>query len=112
MYLESNFGASKVVVGNDFQGGAYSIPVITIDEYLKEEKITFMKMDLEGGEMATLRGSMNMIAKWHPKLAICIYHKPEDWVTIPQFIKSLSSEYRFYVRGYFNNLSEIVLYAI
>ena len=69
-------------------------------------------MDLEGGEMSALCGAKNVIAKYHPKLAVCIYHKPGDWITIPQFIKSLYSGYKFYCRGYFNSLKEIVLYAV
>ena len=107
-YITSSFGASRL----SKEGQGESVRITTIDEYLKHENVSFIKMDLEGGEMAALRGAKNTIAKLHPKLAICIYHKPEDWITIPSFIRSLNPDYKLYCRGYFNNLSEIVLYCI
>lgn len=109
-HLEYSYGASKLTENS--AGGGNCVSVKTIDECLKSERVSFIKMDLDGGEMAALRGAKNTISRSHPKLAICIYHKPEDWITIPQYIKSLYSGYKFYCRGYFNSLKEIVLYAL
>lgn len=108
MYIDHNFGASTCSTAETGE----KVLMTTIDEYLKKERVSFIKMDLEGGEMAALCGARNTICNYHPKLAICIYHKPEDWITIPQFIKECDVSYRLYCRGYFNNLSEIVLYAM
>lgn len=47
----------------------------------------------------------------HPTLAISIYHKPEDIVELPDFIKSLDSNYNLYLRNYHMDHTETVLYA-
>ena len=51
------------------------------------EKINFLKLDVEGSEMATLRGARNSIDRFKPKLAISIYHKPDDFFEIINYIK-------------------------
>ena len=108
MYINHDLGASTLLDS----GNGESVPMRTIDEYLRNEAISFIKMDLEGGEIEAMHGAQDIIQSLHPKLAICIYHKPEDWTTIPRFIKSLNPNYKLYCRGYYNNLSEIVLYAV
>ena len=50
------------------------------------EKINFLKLDVEGSEMATLRGARNSIDRFKPKLAISIYHKPDDFFEIINYI--------------------------
>ena len=82
-----------------------------MDDLIKE-RVTFIKMDIEGAELEALKGARNIITKYRPKLAICLYHKPEDIITIPKYIKSLLPEYKLYVRHYSNNTGEFVLYAV
>lgn len=84
----------------------------TIDEIVKSRKVTFIKMDIEGAELKALYGAANTIKTWHPKLAVCVYHKPEDLITIPQYIKSIYPMYRLYLRSYSPSGVETVLYAV
>lgn len=76
------------------------------------EKITFIKMDIEGAEYNALLGCKKIIKEQRPKLAICIYHKPEDIIQIPSLILSLNEEYIFYIRHYSTIWGETVLYAL
>ena len=46
-----------------------------------------------------------------PRLAICIYHKPEDIIELPLYLLKLVPEYKFYIRHYCSNMWETVLYA-
>ena len=91
--------------------GADEIKVVTIDGIVKE-KVTFIKMDIEGSELKALHGAEQKIKKYKPKLAICIYHKVEDIIDIPSYIHSLVPEYKFYIRHYSFGQAETVLYAI
>lgn len=93
------------------KNGNYSIEVSTLDDVIKD-KVTFIKMDIEGEELNALHGGEQLIIKNHPKLAICIYHKKEDLWKIQQYIKSLCSDYRFFIRAYEDTATELVLYAI
>lgn len=69
-------------------------------------------MDIEGAEYKALLGAEKTIKKYKPKLAICIYHKPEDVWEIPMLIHKINPNYRFYVRHYSLTTPETILYAI
>lgn len=75
-----------------------NVRIYALDNYLKNVSITLLKADIEGFELAMLKGAQDIISKEHPKLAIAIYHKPEDLWEIPLFIKSLVSEYKIAIR--------------
>lgn len=103
----SNGPASKITEDNS----DCSINVTTIDKVVKEEKVTFIKMDVEGAELESLLGARNTIIKNKPDLAICIYHKWLDFIDLPDTILDLVPEYKFAIRHYSNNTTETVLYA-
>lgn len=87
------------------------VKVYALDKFLEDERITLIKADIEGFEMEMLRGARNSIKKWRPKLAISIYHKPEDLFTIPTFIHSLVPEYKMAIRHHASTLVDTVLYC-
>jgi len=89
-----------------------ALEVETIDNVLAGGRATFIKMDIEGAELSALKGAEKTIRTWKPLLAICAYHKPEDLIEIPRFIRSLVPEYRWYLRAYHRAAIEVVLYAI
>ena len=91
--------------------GRTEVHLTTIDSVVKDERVTFIKMDVEGAELKSLMGARNTIVNNRPRLAICVYHKPEDLYEIPGYILSLVPEYRFYLRHYSSNEWETVLYA-
>lgn len=89
---------------------AVRIQMRRIDDMIQDE-VTFIKMDIEGSELKALIGSQKIIKKYKPRLAICIYHKPSDVYSIPDYILSLVPEYRFAIRHYTSFLWETVLYG-
>lgn len=93
------------------ESGSNIIDGIDLDEVVNNEKVTFIKMDIEGSELNGLKGAKNTIINNKPRLAICIYHKPEDILEIPLYILGLVPEYKFYIRHYCSNMWETVLYA-
>lgn len=64
----------------------------------------YIKMDIEGAEMDALYGAQDIIKKYHPYLAICLYHRKNDLVDIPLYVKSLYSNYRIYLRGGYHTI--------
>lgn len=87
------------------------VPIITLDSYFAEKKISFIKADIEGEEYHMLRGAEKVIRRDKPLLAICIYHKLSDYFTIPQFIDGLGMGYKLDVRCHSDYFAETVLYA-
>lgn len=69
-------------------------------------------MDIEGSELQALHGAESVIKKYHPILAVCVYHKKDDLLTIPQYIRKLYEGYRLYLRAYVRYSEELVLYAM
>ena len=62
------------------------------------DKVTFIKMDIEGAELKALEGAERTIRENLPKLYVCAYHRDEDMFTLPLKINELSSEYKIYYR--------------
>ena len=91
--------------------GIGRIAVVSLDSYIKE-KVTFIKMDIEGAELEALKGCKDTIKKYRPKLAISVYHKKEDLIEIPEYIMNLVPDYHFYLRHYSSGFTETVLYAL
>lgn len=90
-----------------------SVKCCSLDKILGHRVISFLKMDIEGAEKKALLGAKEIIKRDKPVLAICIYHKPEDFFEIPFEIEDIiSNEYKFYVRQYRYGQSETVLYGM
>lgn len=104
---QGDLGAGSCVT--DF--GESSVDVVKLDDLLNGEKCTLIKMDIEGAELNALKGSAETILKWKPRLAICIYHKKEDIIDIPLYLKKLVPEYKFKLRQYSTYFYDTILYA-
>lgn len=106
LYFESSGPQSKIS-----DSGTNQIEVVRLSEVVSD-KITFLKMDIEGLEYEALEGSRELIEKYHPKLAIAVYHKANDFWKIPELILSIRSDYKLYIRHYTEGISETVMYFI
>ncbi len=77
-----------------------------------KEKISFIKLDIEGGEREALLGAAELIKKYRPLLAISAYHLQDDLLVLPTVVKSFKCGYRLYLRHYMFSSGETVLYAV
>lgn len=110
MYIDSGGGAGITVRTQ----GEVPIEVVTLDEDIPE-KISVLKMDIEGAEQDAIRGATAHIQAEKPRMLISAYHKPEDLFEIPRLIESIRPDYQYYLR--FNGKGclwpcDYVLYAI
>ena len=92
--------------------GVNEIRCNSIDNLLSDQHVGFIKMDIEGSELAGIRGAKSVIQREHPQLAICVYHKIDDLITIPQEIKQMWDGYKIFLRAHKPWSQEIVLYAV
>jgi hypothetical protein len=91
--------------------GSNTIRVTTLDEVLAG-KVSMIKMDLEGWEIAALQGAKQLITAQSPVLAIAVYHRPSDFWTIPGHVFEWQSNYDIYLRHYTEGWTETVMYFI
>lgn len=88
-----------------------SVKVVAMDDVI-DGSVSFIKMDIEGSEIQALKGAARIIKDNKPKLAICLYHRLEDFWVIPEYIKKLVPEYQIYVRHHQNGtMGGTVMYA-
>lgn len=88
---------------------------LSIDDLVAQQigtAVHFIKMDIEGAEAEALAGAAGTIARYGPKLAISVYHKPDDLYKIPRLIRRIRPDYRFYLDCYTTVGYEVVLYAV
>lgn len=93
--------------------GKIEVEGVALDEDVKE-KISMVKMDIEGSEMKALAGMKEHIKNDTPILLISVYHNNTDLVEIPKYIRSLNENYDYYLRYYGGCVyaTEIVLFAL
>lgn len=106
--INSDFGYASKVDG----GGKESVSADSIDNILAGRPATYIKLDVEGSELETLKGAVNTIKKYRPRLAVSLYHKAEDVIDLPLFIESLGMDYKYYIRHYQTRWCETILYAL
>ncbi len=102
---------SKGVLGSSASDTGTVMEVKKLDVILKGQSVSLIKMDIEGAELDTLIGAQETIREFKPKMAICIYHRMDDIIKIPRFLKKLVPEYKFKVRQHSKSMLETVLYA-
>jgi len=70
----------KVLIVNKFVSDVTNATNTTLDDFIPEgDRITFLKIDVDGAESRLLAGCKCILADQKPlKLAICTYHKQND----------------------------------
>lgn len=93
--------------------GDMEVAAVTLDAlFADEDPPTVIKMDVEGHELAALRGAAGLLREHAPVLAISLYHRAEDLWRIPAFISRTNPAYRLYLRCYAEDGWESVCYAV
>ena len=83
--------------------GAETVQITSIDSYVLEKalpRVDFIKLDVEGAELDTLKGAATVIARYKPILALSAYHKWDDFWTLMNFVKSIRPDYEFAMRQF------------
>lgn len=92
---------------------SYRVSVWAMDDYFKSnEKVDYIKLDIEGSEWEALHGGIRTIKKNRPIMAICVYHKLFDYVRIPRYLHDELDGYTFFIRQHQWTLGKTILYCI
>lgn len=84
--------------------------IVALDEFVKDP-VTFLKADIESYEYKMLLGARELIRKYKPLVAVCIYHNGVDMYSVPLLLKEIMPEYKMAVRHHSIEMDDTVLYA-
>ena len=90
------------------------VTVVTIDDVVERQhlgRVDFIKMDIEGGEVAALKGAKETLRTFIPRLAISAYHRPNDLPDITALVLEACPRYRLYLSQKSPGLEETILFA-
>ena len=88
------------------------IETYALDDLLAGKDISTIKMDVEGWEPFALAGAEQIIHNQQPRLAVCVYHRPEHYWSLPLQIIRYNSQYEFFLRHHESEIYETVLYCV
>jgi FkbM family methyltransferase len=110
------FDSDKIVLGNfawwseetflEFGSGDSppdcSVKIIetrTIDGVVQnDENVTYIKMELEGAELESLKGGEETVRRCKPNMAISVYHNHDDYLDLTEYVLSLNPDYKLFFR--------------
>ena len=107
-FLRFNEGGSSSNITAD---GAIKVEARKLDD-LELHRPSFIKMDIEGGEMDALRGMKETIKKNKPVIASSVYHKVDDIRKIYLFVMDINPDYKVYLRHYTEGITETVMFFV
>lgn len=113
IYFKDN-GPGSYVSFEPIEEQTGTASTISIDDFVKLNNINaidFIKMDIEGAEPMALKGAIETIKRFRPKLAIAIYHSMDDFVNIPNWILNLGLDYEIFIGHYTIHAEETICFA-
>ncbi len=110
LQLAPRGAATSVMPGS----GASGVPAVSLDELRRKgalDAVDFIKLDVEGAELAALRGAADLIRERAPRLAVAVYHHPDDIFAIPRLLDEMMSDYSLAITHRSLHQFDTVLFA-
>ena len=84
LVVAGTHGESHLATASDDHTGAVDVPVTTVDRFCEERGVSpaFIKVDVEGFELAVLRGARSTIRRAGKRLALFVEMHPSVWPLI------------------------------
>lgn len=83
----------KVRIISGFVSDVVGENEITIDSIIKDQRLDFLKMDIEGAEKKALAGAVNTLKTHCVRCAVCTYHNDDDFTEIADFFSNMQYLY-------------------
>lgn len=92
--------------------GERVVPVRPLDDIVGDGEVSFVKLDIEGDELAALPGMRSVVARSRPVLAVCAYHRQDHLWRVPLALADLLPEARIHLRPHGAEGWDLVAYAV
>lgn len=82
------------------QNGTQEAEFTTVDEILRGNAATYIKMDIEGEELNAINGAKSTVKAYKPKMLVSCYHRTEDLLSLPKAVFEIRDDYKLYMRHF------------
>ncbi len=86
------------IVGRNRRARKTVVRCDTVDRLCRDMKLDFLKLDVEGFEEEALLGARETVRRDRCAMAVSLYHKSDDIVTLPRLVREMLGECRMYLR--------------
>lgn len=93
-----NCAGNSLFVRGEGKYDSIEVKQITVDEFVEQQKlerVDFIKADLTRANRQMLEGAQKTLKKFAPKLALAIYHFPDDKDKMTELILTANPKYKF-----------------
>jgi hypothetical protein len=88
------------------------VQILSLDEAVSGFKPNFVKLDIEGGELAALNGMKHTLHTVPDVVvAACVYHRPSHFWEVPLLMKQLMPDHSLHLRSHGFCGFDLVAYA-
>lgn len=109
MAFQHQGGHGGLLAPNSALPEADFVDVRKLDDLLDMEP-TLIKMDIEGSELAALRGATQFVSACRPKLALSAYHRASDLLDLSETALFMNKNYRIGLRHHTEDRWDTCLY--
>jgi len=109
--VKVSFAATGTVAAS-FGEGNFTVQCLSLDEALRHESPTYIKMDIEAAEPAAIRGARKLIRENQPVVAACSYHVQDHLWTIPLLLFDTNPEFAIVQRQHVQLVEDLVTYGV
>jgi FkbM family methyltransferase len=109
-YLASTGYGAGLSIADGQSGQGVGIHVCRLDDMLDE--VTHLRLEIEGAELAALRGAIGIIRSDRPKMIVSAYHKATDFLDLTEFIEGADRGYQMRLRHQSLEPSVLCIYCV
>jgi len=93
---KENSGMNSFVIDQGAGTSKITVPLTLIDTLVRQlglPRVDFMKLDIEGAEREALKGGMETLRQFRPRLMLEMYHRPDDRQVLPAIVRQAHADY-------------------
>jgi hypothetical protein len=88
------------------------VQCISLDEAIKHEAPTYIKMDIEAAEPTAIHGARLLIKEHQPVVAASSYHVQDHLWTIPLLLFETNPDFAILQRQHIQMVEDLVTYGV
>jgi len=107
-----SFSSQGTMASSINGNGTTTVDCMTIDQAFSQPRPTYVKLDIEGGEVEALKGATQTLQDSPIVWSVTTEHRFDDIWKIPTLIKSINPALNIFLRSHGNEGWDLICYAV